>query len=167
MTLGSRVVVMKDGWVQQVGEPMEIYAKPQNKFVAGFIGSPSMNFISVTLTDGSGALFAEASGIKIKVPPQMAQSLMPYKGQMVTLGVRPEDLRVGASSDSSDLSFEAVVEVVEPLGAEILLDTKAANQQIVARVEPSVKTRPHEKIRLSFVPDRIHFFDAKTEQVIK
>jgi multiple sugar transport system ATP-binding protein len=167
MTLGSRVVVMKDGWVQQVGEPMEIYAKPQNKFVAGFIGSPSMNFIAVTLTDGSGALFAEAAGIKIKVPPQKAQSLMPYKGQSVTLGVRPEDLRVGASSDSADLSFEAVVEVVEPLGAEILLDTKAANQQIVARVEPSVKTRPHEKIRLTFIPDRIHFFDTKTEAVIK
>ncbi len=159
MTLGSRVV--------QVGEPLEIYSKPQNRFVAGFIGSPSMNFISVTLTDGSGTLFAEASGIKIKVPPQKAQSLMPYKGQTVTLGVRPEDLRVGMSSDSSDLSFEAVVEVVEPLGAEILLDTKAANQQIVARVEPTVKTKPHEKIRLTFVPDRIHFFDAKTEAVIK
>jgi len=166
MTLGSRVVVMKDGWVQQVGEPMEIYAKPQNRFVAGFIGSPSMNFISVMLTDG-GALFAEASGLKIKVPPQMAQSLMPYKGQSVTLGVRPEDLRVGQSSDSPDLSFEAVVEVVEPLGAEILLDTKAANQQIVARVDPTVRTKSHEKIRLSFIPDRIHFFDAKTEQVIK
>jgi multiple sugar transport system ATP-binding protein len=167
MTLGSRVVVMKDGWVQQVGEPLEIYSKPSNKFVAGFIGSPSMNFINVTLTDGAGALFAEASGIKIKVPPQMTQSLMPYKGQMVTLGVRPEDLRVGATSDSSDLSFDAVVEVVEPLGAEILLDTKAANQQIVARVEPTVRTKSHEKIRLTFVPDRIHFFDAKTEQVIK
>ncbi|HWM77052.1 MAG TPA: TOBE domain-containing protein, partial [Methylomirabilota bacterium] len=167
MTLGSRVVVMKDGWVQQVGEPLEIYSKPQNRFVAGFIGSPSMNFIPVTLTDGGGSLFAEASGIKIKVPPQKAQSLMPYKGQAVTLGVRPEDLRVGMTSDSSDLSFDAVVEVVEPLGAEILLDTKAANQQIVARVEPTVKTKPHEKIRLTFIPDRIHFFDSKTEAVIK
>jgi multiple sugar transport system ATP-binding protein len=167
MTLGSRVVVMKDGWVQQVGEPLEIYSKPQNRFVAGFIGSPSMNFIPVTLTNGSGALFAEASGIKIKVPPQMAQSLMPYKGQGVTLGVRPEDLRVGATSDSSDLSFEALVEVVEPLGAEILLDTKAAGQQIVARVEPTFKTQPREKIRLTFIPDRIHFFDAKTEAGIK
>src|SRR6266566_2728806 len=112
MTLGSRVVVMKDGWVQQVGEPLEIYSKPQNRFVAGFIGSPSMNFIPVMLTDGGGSLFAEASGIKIKVPPQKAQSLMPYKGQSVTLGVRPEDLRVGMTSDSSDLSFDAVVEVV-------------------------------------------------------
>src|SRR5438128_7142027 len=167
MTLGSRVVVMKDGWVQQVGEPLEIYSQPLNRFVAGFIGSPSMNFIPVTLTDGGGSLFAEASGIKIKVPPQKAHSLMPYKGQTVTLGVRPEDLRVGMSSDSSDLSFAPVVEVVEPLGAEILLDTKAAGQQIVARVEPTVKTRSHEKVRLTFVPDRIHFFDAKTEQVIK
>src|SRR5918911_130394 len=83
MTLGSRVVVMKDGWVQQVGEPMEIYAKPQNKFVAGFMGSPSMNFIPVTLTDGDGALFAEAGGIRIKVPAASTQSLMPYKGQRV------------------------------------------------------------------------------------
>jgi len=167
MTLGSRVVVMKDGWVQQVGEPMEIYAKPQNRFVAGFIGSPSMNFIPVTLTDGSGALFAEASGLKIKVPDASAQGLMPYKGQSVTLGVRPEDLRVGASGDSADFSFEAVVEVVEPLGSEILLNTNAAGQQIAARVEPMVRTRPHEKIRLTLVPERIHFFDAKTEAVIK
>ena len=167
MTLGSRVVVMKDGWVQQVGEPLEIYSKPANKFVAGFIGSPSMNFVSVTLTDGAGTLFAEASGIKIKVPQERASTLMPYKGQTVTLGVRPEDLRVGTSTDSPDLSFEAVVEVVEPLGAEILLDTRAAGQQIVARVEPTVKTKPHEKIRLAFIPDRVHFFDAKTEQVIK
>jgi multiple sugar transport system ATP-binding protein len=167
MTLGSRVVVMKDGWVQQVGEPMEIYAKPQNRFVAGFIGSPSMNFIPVTLTDGNGALFAETSGIRIKVPAASTHCLMPYKGQSVTLGVRPEDLRVGASSDSADLSFETVVEVVEPLGSEILLDTRAAGQQIVARVEPAVRTQPHEKIRLTFIPDRIHFFDAKTEAVIK
>jgi len=166
MTLGSRVVVMKDGWVQQVGEPMEIYAKPQNRFVAGFIGSPSMNFIPVTVTDDSSVLFAEAPGIKIRVPAMCTQSLMPYKGQSVTLGVRPEDLRVGASSDSADLSFEAVVEVVEPLGAEILLNTKAAGQQIVARVEPMVRTRPHENIRLTLIPDRIHFFDAKTEAVI-
>jgi multiple sugar transport system ATP-binding protein len=165
MTLGSRVVVMKDGWIQQVGEPMEIYAKPQNRFVAGFIGSPSMNFIPVTVTDGSGALFAEAGGIRIKVPPAKAQSLMPYKGQGVTLGVRPEDLRLGESS--TDLSFETVVEIVEPLGSEILLGTRTAGQQIVARVEPSVRTQPHEKIHLTFVPDRIHFFDAKTEAVIR
>src|SRR5713101_3739420 len=159
MTLGDRVVVMKDGWIQQVGEPLELYGKPANRFVAGFIGSPSMNFIPAATTETNGALYAEANGIRIKIPAARAANLKALKGQMVTLGVRPEDLRVGSTSDSSDLSFEAVVEVVEPLGAEILLDTKAANQQIVARVEPTVKTKPHEKIRLTFVPDRIHFFD--------
>ena len=125
-----------------------------------------MNFIPVTLTDGSGALFAEAGGIRIKVPAAATQSLMRYKGQGVTLGVRPEDLRVGASLDSPDLSFETTVEVVEPLGSEVLLDTMAAGQHIVARVEPTVRAQPHEKIRLTFVPERIHFFDANTEAVI-
>ncbi len=167
MTLGSRVVVMKDGWVQQVGEPMEIYSRPQNKFVAGFIGSPAMNFIPTTISDSGGALYAQANGIRIKVPAARNASLGPYKGQSVTLGIRPEDLRVTAGSDSADLSFDAVVDVVEPLGSEILLDVSVANQSVVARVEPTVKARPHEKIRLAFVPERIHFFDAKTEQVIK
>ncbi len=167
MTLGSRVVVMKDGWVQQVGEPMEIYTHPQNKFVAGFIGSPAMNFIPVTIAGADGGLRAETSGIKVKVPANRAGSLGAYKGQTVTLGIRPEDLRVGSGADHSDLAFDAVVDVVEPLGSEILLDVNAAGQSVVARVEPSVKARPHEKIRLAFVPERIHFFDAKTEQVIK
>jgi multiple sugar transport system ATP-binding protein len=91
---------------------------------------------------------------------------MPYKGRGVTLGVRPEDLRVANGSDSPDLSFEAVVEVVEPLGSEVLLDTRAAEQHLVARVEPTVRTQPHEKIRLTFIPERIHFFDPTTEAVI-
>jgi multiple sugar transport system ATP-binding protein len=167
MTLGSRVVVMKDGWVQQVGEPMEIYSRPQNKFVAGFIGSPAMNFIPTTISDSSGALYAQANGIRIKVPAVRSAGLGAYKGQSVTLGIRPEDLRVTGGSDSADLSFDAVVDVVEPLGSEILLDVSVANQSVVARVEPTVKARPHDKIRLAFVPERIHFFDAKTEQVIK
>jgi multiple sugar transport system ATP-binding protein len=167
MTLGSRVVVMKDGWVQQVGEPMEIYSKPQNKFVAGFIGSPAMNFIPTTISEANGALYAEANGIRIKIPAERAANLKVLKGQMVTLGVRPEDLRVGSTSDSADFAFDAVVEVVEPLGSEILLDVAVANQSVVCRVEPSVKARPHEKIRLTLVPERVHFFESKTEAVIK
>ncbi|MBI2525153.1 MAG: sn-glycerol-3-phosphate ABC transporter ATP-binding protein UgpC [Candidatus Rokubacteria bacterium] len=167
MTLGSRVVVMKDGWVQQVGEPMEIYTRPQNRFVAGFIGSPAMNFIPTRIAEAGGTLYAEASGIKVKVPPHVAGKLGAYTGRAVTLGVRPEDLRVGTSTESSDFAFDAVVDVVEPLGAEILLDTTAAAQSVVARVEPMVRTRPHEKIRLALVPERIHFFDPQTEDVIR
>jgi multiple sugar transport system ATP-binding protein len=157
---------MKDGWVQQVGEPMEIYSRPQNKFVAGFIGSPAMNFVPVTINETGGALYAQANGLRVKVPAARQSRLGAFKDQPVTLGVRPEDLRVGTSSDSADLSLDAVVDVVEPLGAEILLDVTAAGQSIVARVEPSVRAKPHEKIRLTFVPERMHFFDAKTEAVI-
>jgi multiple sugar transport system ATP-binding protein len=85
----------------------------------------------------------------------------------VTLGIRPEDLRVGSTTDSSDQAFDAVVDVVEPLGSEILLDVTVAGQSVVARVEPSIKARPHDKIRMAFVPERMHFFDVKTEAVIK
>jgi multiple sugar transport system ATP-binding protein len=135
--------------------------------VAGFIGSPAMNFIPVTINESSGALYAEAPGLRTKVPAAKAGGLQPYKGQTVTLGIRPEDLRVGSGADSADLSFDAVVEVVEPLGAEILLDVAVAGQSVVCRVDPSVKARPHEKIRLTFVPERVHFFEPKTEAVLK
>jgi multiple sugar transport system ATP-binding protein len=114
MTLGSRVVVMKDGWVQQVGEPMEIYSRPQNKFVAGFIGSPAMNFVPATITEQNGTLYAEASGLKVKVPADRAARLAAYKGQSVALGIRPEDLRVSPTNELSDQAFDAVVDVVEP-----------------------------------------------------
>jgi multiple sugar transport system ATP-binding protein len=167
MTLGSRVVVMKDGWVQQVGDPLEIYSRPANKFVAGFIGSPAMNFVPVTVAESNGTVFLETNGLRTKVPAEKAGALKAYKGQGVTLGIRPEDLRVGSAADSSDLAFDAVVEVVEPLGSEILLNVTVAGQQVVCRVEPSVKAKPHEKIRMAFVPERIHFFDTKTEAVIK
>ena len=167
MTLGSRVVVMRDGWVQQVGEPMEIYSRPQNRFVAGFIGSPAMNFIPTSINEQNGALFADASGLKMKMPADRVARMAAYKGQTVTLGIRPEDLRVSPGADLADYAFDAMVDVVEPLGSEILLDVTLAGQSVVARVEPSVKARPHEKIRLAFVPDRIHFFDTKTESVIK
>jgi multiple sugar transport system ATP-binding protein len=169
MTLGSRVVVMKDGYVQQVGEPLEIYGQPANKFVAGFIGSPAMNFLPVRLTEVGGTLYAESEtpGMRIKVPPARAGRLQAHKGQSVTLGVRPEDIRVGSGSDSADFAFDAVVDVVEPLGAEILLDATVAGQSMVARVEPSVKARAHDKVRLTCVPERIHFFEAKSEEAIK
>src|SRR5215475_6787266 len=91
MTLGSRVVVMKDGWVQQVGEPLELYGRPANKFVAGFIGSPAMNFADVTIAEANGVINAEASGLRIKVPADRVAKMAAFKGQTVTLGIRPED----------------------------------------------------------------------------
>ncbi len=166
MTLGDRVVVMKDGWIQQVGEPMELYSRPANKFVAGFIGSPAMNFMDVTINEANGGMWAEAPGFRIKIPAERAERLRPYKGQRVTIGVRPEDIRLATSADPGDLSFDAVVEVVEPLGSEILLDVKIGPSLMVARVEPTVRVKMNETVKLALNPEQLHFFDSKTEQAV-
>src|SRR5919206_134114 len=135
MTLGDRVVVMKDGWVQQVGEPLELYGKPANRFVAGFIGSPAMNFADVTIAEANGSVWAEGDGIRIKVPMPMSNRLGPYAGSDVTLGIRPEDLHIASEADPADLTLDAVVEVVERLGSEILLDIAVGPVTMVASVE--------------------------------
>lgn len=166
MTLGDRVVVMRDGWVQQVGEPLELYNSPANKFVAGFIGSPAMNFAAVEVRDIGGELWAENSGMRLKVPDQNVAGLKGRVGQQVTIGMRPEDLRVANGADPAEYSFDAVVEVVEQLGSEILLDVSVGPCAMVAAVEPSLKTKVHEKLRLAANPDRVHFFDVATEVAI-
>jgi multiple sugar transport system ATP-binding protein len=158
MTLGTRVVVMKDGRVQQVGEPLELYGKPANKFVAGFIGSPAMNFVDVSIS-GDG-LWAECEGVRLQVP----ERLRSHGGRRVTLGVRPEALRLVNGAEQHCLATE--VDVVEPLGNEILLNFRAGGVPMVARVDPGVRVKAHESIRLAPDPERLHFFDAKTEDAI-
>src|SRR5688572_6794173 len=118
MTLGDRVVVMKDGWVQQVGEPLELYNTPATRFVAGFIGSPAMNFVEVAISGAGDSLWAEAEGLRIRVPREFS-SRMPNGGRL-TLGVRPEAVTLGNGAD--DYSFNTAIDVVEPLGNEILLN---------------------------------------------
>src|SRR5271169_3734387 len=166
MTLGDRVVVMKDGVVQQVGEPLELYNEPANKFVAGFIGSPAMNFADVTVTEANGSLIAENSGLRIKLPDETAQRLRGHIGHEVTLGVRPEDLTVASTADLDQPCFDAVIEVVEQLGSEILLDMKVGEGVMVACVEPTVRVKVRDKLRLAMRPSRLHVFDAKTEAAI-
>jgi multiple sugar transport system ATP-binding protein len=168
MTLGDRVVVMKDGLVQQVGDPLTVYAKPRNRFVAGFIGSPAMNFIDCTVTGSDGNLAVDApGGFLIAVPPSSRSALERYRGQPVTLGIRPEDIRESSPGDPKESQVDAVVEVVEPLGNEILIDVKIGPNPMVARVPPTSRLRMHERVRLSLDPERLHFFDAKTEQAIE
>jgi multiple sugar transport system ATP-binding protein len=166
MTLGDRVVVMRDGRVQQVGDPMELYNQPANRFVAGFIGSPAMNFAQVRIAAENGSLWAESEDLRIKVPAPIAARLGPYAGMEATLGVRPEDLRIAGAGDAGDLSFDVAIEVVERLGSEILLDVAAGSTTMVASVEPTVTAKVHETLRLTMNPDRVHFFDNKTEAAI-
>ncbi len=166
MTLGDRVVVMRDGLVQQVGEPLELYNEPANRFVAGFLGSPAMNFATVTMREADGALWAEDDGIGIRVPGQIAGRLGRYAGKQVTMGIRPEDLHVATGDDPADLGFDAAVEVVEKLGSEILLDVAVGSNTMVASVEPSIRVNVRDRLRLALNPERLHFFDATSEAVI-
>ncbi|MEZ5818055.1 MAG: sn-glycerol-3-phosphate ABC transporter ATP-binding protein UgpC [Hyphomicrobiaceae bacterium] len=166
MTLGDRVVVMKDGLIQQVGEPLELYNNPANKYVAGFIGSPAMNFADVTIRAVGDRLVAENSAMRIAVPDAMKARLAGHAGKPATLGVRPEDLRMANGSDPAELTFEAVVEVAEQLGSEVILDVTAGQSSMVASVEPTVRVRPEEKIRLAINPAGLRFFDAASEAAI-
>jgi multiple sugar transport system ATP-binding protein len=166
MTLGDRVVVMKDGVVQQVGDPMTLYNTPANLFVASFIGSPAMNFARVSVVNGAGGLWAEAPSLKLRLPDALAARAAPLAGKPATLGMRPEDLRVAAGSDPAEYCLDCEVEVVERLGSEILLDTRVGSETMVASVEPTVNVKAHEKVRLAVNPARMHLFDADTEMAV-
>jgi multiple sugar transport system ATP-binding protein len=160
------VVVMKDGWVQQVGEPLELYNEPANRFVAGFIGSPAMNFADIALSARDGALWAANDGLRIRLPDGFRQRLGRYEGKHLTLGIRPEDLRVADAADPVELSFDAVVEVIERLGSEILLDVTVGPSSMVASVEPTSRAKVHDRVRLALNPDRLHFFDTESEAAV-
>jgi multiple sugar transport system ATP-binding protein len=162
MTLGDRVVVMKDGRVQQLGEPLELYGRPANRFVAGFIGSPAMNFVEVAISAAGDALWAEAEGLRIRVPQEFSSRLQ--AGRRLTLGVRPEALRLANGAD--DYSFATEVDVVEPLGNEILLNFRAGGVPMVARVDPATRVGAHESVRFALDPARVHFFDTQSEAAL-
>jgi multiple sugar transport system ATP-binding protein len=166
MTLGDRVVVMKDGVVQQVGEPLELYNNPANRFVAGFIGSPAMNFADVTLSASDGKVWAVAPGFRIGLPDHLAQRANGHSSGKATVGVRPEDIHVAGPTDPADLCFDVEVEVVEQLGSEILLDTRAGDTTFVASVEPTLRMRVHDHLKLAINPARLHLFDAASEMAI-
>src|SRR5216683_879272 len=166
MTLGDRVVVMKDGLVQQVGEPLELYNEPANLFVAGFLGSPAMNFAPVEISETNGALWAGNEGLHIKVPAEIAGRLRRHVQNGVTMGIRPEDLHVASAADPAELGFDAMIEVIEKLGSEILLDVAVGPHTMVASVDPGIRVNVHDRLRLALNPQRLHFFDARSEAVI-
>ena len=157
MTLGDRVVVMKDGVVQQVGEPLKLYNQPANKFVAGFIGSPAMNFAAVTVTEADGSLIAENSGLRIKLPDEIAQRLRGHIGREVILGVRPEDLTVCDPARADALRGE--VYVVEPLGNETLVEVRLGESVVELLAERGWDAPIGAPVGVAFDPAAACFFD--------
>ncbi len=167
MTMGDRIVVMKDGKVQQIDTPMNLYDKPSNKFVAGFIGSPAMNFVSGQIIREEGLHFTTAN-IKLRLADARAASMADYVDKSVIMGIRPEDLSEYQLIESPrpDRGAHCRVDVVEPMGNEIFVYLSLGADALVARM--SVQARPEVKkdYHVHFNMDKAHFFDATNETVI-
>ena len=166
MTMGDRIVIMKDGLIQQVGAPLEVYAQPQNQFVAGFIGSPAMNFVKCTVAAKDGHLCFSHPGFNLPVPSAKAKALAAYKDKPITMGIRPEDLHEATAQDPAGSVFEATVEVVEPIGHEIYLDVMVGPAEIIARVSPDTPAKVGQKLKLAATTEKLHAFDQQTEKAI-
>ncbi|MCL2457093.1 MAG: sn-glycerol-3-phosphate ABC transporter ATP-binding protein UgpC [Defluviitaleaceae bacterium] len=170
MTLGTRIVVMKDGVAQQVDSPVNLYNKPKNLFVAGFIGSPQMNLVDVTVDQRGSDVYLLFGDYPIKLPEAKARALSEgaYHGKTVVMGIRPEDIKdeEGFISLSPDSLIKSDVEVTELLGAEIYLYLLCAGQQMTARVNPRSTAKAGDTITLALDVQRIHVFDKDTEQTI-
>ena len=160
MTMGSRIAVMSDGLLQQVGTPQELYDKPKNKFVAGFIGSPSMNFSTVEVAGSGDAVMLNGSSINVPLPPQFRESVGAV-GRQLIVGFRPEHLVLGPVSGAT-ATVNAKAEVVEYLGNEELIHASGAGRDIVAIVDSSYRVRPGDMLELRVPLDRIQLFDPDT-----
>ncbi len=165
MTMGTRIVVMKDGLKQQEGPPLELYFRPANRFVAGFIGSPAMNFVKADLVAEGGSLRLQTLGTTLKIPADKASRLKGYNERQVTFGIRPEDL-VEAPSPIPGETIEVLVEVMEPLGSEVFLDTKVGETSLIARAEPKTEAKPHSRLYLKPLMENMHLFDLKDERAL-
>ena len=161
MTMGDRIVVMKDGIIHQIDTPLGMYNHPANLFVAGFIGSPSMNFMRGKVNKETQLQFVinDNAGI-INLPDSYSTSLDYYIDRELIMGVRPEDI-IEAQNNESDL--EVTVDVVEPMGNEIFIYYKIEEAQMISRLHPSVSVKPFEKIKLHLNRANLHFFDIETE----
>jgi multiple sugar transport system ATP-binding protein len=169
MTMGDRIAVMRDGILQQLDTPQNLYDHPTNMFVAGFIGSPSMNFFPSTLEQSGQELLIKGEGFQLKVPPQYRQALASQAGKPITFGLRPEDVadvRMEPNADPASV-VPVTVDVVEPMGSEIYLYlVTTGGQQFVARVDPLTKVQPGEKMQVTFDMAKMHAFDQTTQQTL-
>jgi multiple sugar transport system ATP-binding protein len=163
MTMGTKIVVMKDGEMLQIGPPLEIYNYPVDKFVGGFIGSPAMNFIDVQLVEKEAVLVAISDGLQLPISSAKKKYLQNFENREVILGIRPEHLEEKAFADQSVYteSFSAVVEVVETLGAEVQLDVTVGGHAMIARVDARSRAERRANIELAVNMDKVHFFDKE------
>ncbi len=170
LTLGTRIVVMKDGIMQQVASPIDLYTKPCNVFVAGFIGSPQMNFINCKAVKDGSDVKLEFGSYSVKIPEGKAEKVIEggYIGKEVIMGIRPEDIKDEEIyiNSGTDNVLDATVKVYEMLGAEVFLYFTVEGFDITVRVNPRTTARPGDTIKIALDVNKIHVFDKETEKTI-
>ncbi|HBG27986.1 MAG: glycerol-3-phosphate ABC transporter ATP-binding protein [Planctomycetes bacterium GWF2_41_51] len=168
MTMANRIFIMDGGRLQQSGPPLQVYKKPTNKFVAGFIGSPAANFIDSVLTKENGSYYVNAERIKLKVPDIFASQLTDYVGKEVVFGVRPEDIhdkRFFFDTAPSN-TIKAKIDVIEPLGSEIFIYLTCGKNSFVGRMDSRTQTEVEQNIEIAIDMEKTHIFDPKTSLAI-
>ena len=168
LTLGDRIVVMKDGVIQQIADPVSLYESPANKFVAGFIGSPPSNFLSGKIIPKNGDLYFVNGGVRLKILKQHSGKLASFINRSITLGIRPEDIydKLFAQAASEDFTITATVELAEPMGSEIYLYFSAGSNNFIVRVSNQDTAQISQDVQLVFDMSKAHFFDPETEKAI-
>jgi multiple sugar transport system ATP-binding protein len=161
MTMGTRIAVMSDGLLQQVGTPQSLYDTPVNRFVAGFIGSPSMNFADVTVVGAGGGATLESTDFTLPLPARFREAVGPVAGRKLVAGIRPEHLDIGAAGDGA-AALKVKADVVEYLGNEQLLHVTVGARELVAVVSASHRVRPGDLLELVVPMDKLHLFDAES-----
>ncbi|MEL6619871.1 MAG: ABC transporter ATP-binding protein [Pseudomonadota bacterium] len=164
MTLADRIVVMNGGYIQQQGTPEELFKRPANKFVAGFLGSPPMNFLEAELADEGGTLFARGSAFDLAIPAEIAANLADTSGA-VTLGVRPSDLNFAPDADDA-AALDLRVKVSEYVGAQSVLLCSCGDADVTVELKSETPIALGETLRFAVRPEGIHLFDRKTEQAL-
>lgn len=174
MTMGDRICVMKDGHIMQVAEPLELYNQPENLFVAGFIGSPAMNFFRGTVRQAGNVLqFVEANEkatpITITLDERLSAKAAGYIGKPVVFGIRPEDVQdtLVVANPEAGRTIEVKVEVSEPMGSETYLYLTTGATAFIARVNPTDRFETDQKIKVTIKLENVHLFDGTTEKVLK
>jgi multiple sugar transport system ATP-binding protein len=168
MTMGDRIAIMKDGIIHQVADPLTLYEKPANKFVAGFIGTPPMNFMEGRVIKLDGKFYFEEGAFKVKLIDEMFDKIAAYENKRVLFGIRPQDIydKLFISDAPPENIVTATVEVVEPMGSEIYVYLTTGKNPFTARMGGHNKPQVNSDMDLVFDMSRVHFFDLQTEMAI-
>jgi multiple sugar transport system ATP-binding protein len=168
LTLGTKIVVLKDGIIQQIADPLTLYHKPDNRFVAEFIGSPPMNFMEGKIIKKNGSILFTESKFKVKIPVELDKNLKNHIDREVIFGIRPEDLhdKLHTNLASTGNTATVSVDVVEPLGNETLLHVTTGSNNLIARTSAYTEVQPNQTIEVVFDMKKAHLFDKETDMTI-